>query len=95
VLNLPRLVRDRPDLVWRAYIPREPPALGEVKRDSSFSVEHHLLEQLNLSRFKLWAKMLRKGSGRRQPRASPEDRIPPFEKMVAWPNVWGFAQTHA
>jgi hypothetical protein len=53
VLNLPRLVRDCLDLVWRAYIPCELPALREVKRDSSFSVEHHFLEQLNLSRFKL------------------------------------------
>jgi hypothetical protein len=53
VLNLLRLMRDYLNLVWRAYIPRKPPALGEVKRDSSFLVEHHLLEQLNLSRFKL------------------------------------------
>jgi hypothetical protein len=53
VLNLLCLVRDCLDLVWRAYISCELPALGEVKRDSSFLVEHYLLEQLNLSRFKL------------------------------------------
>jgi hypothetical protein len=53
VLNLLRLMRDCLDLVWRAYIPYELPALREVKRDSSFLVKHYFLEQLNLSRFKL------------------------------------------